>query len=109
MAGYAHLNKLSAQVRRDAVERLETLLPSEADEGDAREGEAFQAAIRDGVASKDPEFQVYALVGALSRVVERQQQQLDALEAKDSTKDSTKGSAKRSSASRSPSTTKSKK
>jgi hypothetical protein len=82
VAGYAHLNKLSATVRDDALARLEALLPSEADEGGRREGEALEAAIRDGVASKDPEFQTNALVAALSSIVESQQQQIDALKAK---------------------------
>jgi hypothetical protein len=92
VAGHAYLNKLSAIVRRDALERLEDLLPDDA--GDAREQEALVAAQRDVVASKDPQFQVYALVGALSRIVARQQEEIDALS---SAKDS---SSSRSSASR---------
>ncbi len=35
--------------------------------------------MRDVVASKDPQFQTYALVGALCRIVEDQQQEIDKL------------------------------
>jgi hypothetical protein len=82
VAGYGYLNKLSAQVRTDALQRLEDLLPS--DEGGGREVEALEAAVRDGVASKDPEFQINALVSALTRIVESQQQEIDDLKAKGS-------------------------
>jgi hypothetical protein len=93
VAGYQYLNKLSATVRRDALKRLEALLLD--DEGDAREAEALQAARRDGVASKDPEFQAYALVGALSRIVARQQEEIDALTAKGSSSSRSSSSRKK--------------
>ena len=70
MASLGHPNQLSAQVRDDGVKTLQTLLPE--DDGDHREAEALMRAHRDVVASKDPDFQVYALVGA-------QQQELDSL------------------------------
>ena len=68
---------LAAVVRRDALETLTTLLPE--DDGEHREREGLQAAQHDRVASKDPVFQVDALVGALARIVAAQQQEIDKL------------------------------
>jgi hypothetical protein len=78
VAGHQYLNQLTAVVRTDALETLSALLRSEAD-GGGREAEALMRAQRDVVASKDPQFQTYALVGALARIVADQQQQIDAL------------------------------
>jgi hypothetical protein len=76
MASLGHLNQLSAVVRTDALETLQGLLP---EDGDGREGEALEAATRDVVASKDPQFQTYALVGALAHIVARQQEEIATL------------------------------
>jgi hypothetical protein len=77
VAGYQYLNQLQAVVRRDALERLASLLPE--DDDDHREAEALQASVVDVVASQNQAFQLDALVGALSRVVEVQSEELEKL------------------------------
>jgi hypothetical protein len=83
VAGRQYLNQLSAGVRTNAVETLQALLRSEADDGgDGREQEALEAATRDVVARTDPAFQLNALVAALARIVARQQEEIDSLKKK---------------------------
>ena len=77
MADRIYLNQLQAVVRRDALERLSALLPE--DDGDHREGEALVAGVRDVVARQDSAFQLDALVGALTRVVAAQQEEIAAI------------------------------
>jgi len=74
VASYSHLRKLAAIERDNALEILDELLP---DDSPARE--ALHRAQRDVVGSKDGEFVVNALVGALARVVLEQQRQIDEL------------------------------
>jgi hypothetical protein len=78
VAGRQHLNQLSAQVRDDALQTLQALLPSDADDG-GREREALEAATRHVVARTDPEFQVNALIASLARIIAYQQQEIDTL------------------------------
>jgi hypothetical protein len=76
VAGHAYLNKLAAQVRLQAIETLKDLI---ADDEGGRELEALEAARRDAVASKDPQFEIVALCGALARIVEAQQAEIEKL------------------------------
>jgi hypothetical protein len=74
MASYSHLRKIAAIEREGALEILDELLP---DDSPARD--ALHTAQRDVVGSKDWEFVVNALVGALARIVLEQQRQIDEL------------------------------
>jgi hypothetical protein len=76
MASHGNLNQLAAQVRTDALETLGALVPE--DDG-GREAEALQAAVRDVVASKDPQFQTTTLIAALARIAARQQEEISTL------------------------------
>jgi hypothetical protein len=59
------------------LSKLEALLP--ADDGEGREREALTAASRDVLGRSDAEFQTYALVGALARIVAAQAEEIDVL------------------------------
>jgi hypothetical protein len=99
MASHGHLRSVATTELGAAITILDGLLPE-----DQREGLAI--AQRDVIGRDLPDFKVAVLAGALARVVEAQQEEIDALKAKDSAK----STAKRSSSSRSSSsTTKSKK
>ena len=85
MAAHSPLRKIAAIERDNALSILDGVLPE-----DSPGREALYAAQRDVVGSKDPEFQIHALVGVLARAFEVQQQQLtelrEALEAKKTAK-----------------------
>jgi hypothetical protein len=76
VAGYRYLNQLEAEIRDNALETLSALLRSEADDGGGREAEALEAAVRDVVASQNPEFKLNALVAALARIIAGQQEEI---------------------------------
>jgi hypothetical protein len=71
VASYSHLRKIAAQERAAALEVLDELLPE-----DSPSRVSLEAAQHDVVASKEWEFQVNTLVGALARVVAAQQEQI---------------------------------
>jgi hypothetical protein len=77
MASYSHLRKIAAIEREGALEILDELLPD-----DSPSRDALHRAQRDVVGSKDWEFVVNTLVGALARVVKEQQRQIDELRSK---------------------------
>ena len=85
MASHTHLRRLAAIERNSALAVLDELLP---ENSPARE--ALIAAQRDVVGSKDPEFQLHALVGVMARVLEAQEQRIAELEAKLEAKPATK-------------------
>ena len=76
MASHSHLRKIAAIERDNALAALDGVLPE-----DSPGREALYAAQRDVVGSKDPEFQIHALVGVLARAFEVQQQQINELRA----------------------------
>jgi hypothetical protein len=75
MASQQQIQRLTKQVRDDTFEELRTLLPTSAE----LQEKALETAEVDGIGRRNPQFQQLAMIGALSRIVAKQQRQINAL------------------------------
>jgi hypothetical protein len=78
MASQQQVQRLGNQVRNEVFEELRTLLPSSAE----LEEKALETAEVDGIGRRNSQFQQLAMIGALTRIVTKQQRQINALKGK---------------------------